>query len=246
MKVYTNLQKMVVFILISMTMLACGGSSSSSSSSSSTATPTTIAKMQDPLVNAVAYQDLFKIAETQTDQTALIVDAHGVEGLHITCQTGDVTTVKNGLFKCDGTPINISLGTFQVGTLSSIPKDKIIYTQDILNVPRAATTHPDVTKLSMILQSLDEDADLSNGITITQQSIDLLDNELANFTNLHQMTIPDISTTIDNVITARKADDATVKLTKVSEKEAQINLTNALSNTPVKSINISALHSISV
>ncbi len=244
MKVYADLQKVVIFTLISMTMLACGGGSSSSSSSSNTGHATT--QVQDSLVNAVAYRDLFKIVETQTNQTALIVDAHGVEGLHITCQTNDVTTMKNGLFKCDGAPINISLGTFQVGTLSSIPQDKVIYTQDILNVPRAATTHPDVTKLSMILQSLDEDADLSNGITITQQSMDLLDNELTNFTDLHKMTITDVSKTIDNVITARKADDASTKLTKVSEKEAQINLTNALANTPVKSINVSALHSINL
>jgi hypothetical protein len=106
--------------------------------------------------------------------------------------------------------------------------------------------HPDVTKISMILQSLDEDADLSNGINIIEDSVDLLNNELANYTDIQYISIEDTNNIIDNVIARRKVTDSNVKLTKVTEKEAQINLTKTFSNTPAKSLDITSFHNITL
>lgn len=242
---YFQTLKMTLVSLVAVAALTgCGGDSSSSSSSSSKSTTNPNNKtMQTALTASSSYADLFNQLKTETDKTGLLIDAYGVEGLSVDCGIQKVTTDKNGFFTCNGTPLNIYLGSFKVGTILKIPKDRIIYTQDILNIPRAATTHPDVTKLSMILQSLDEDADLSNGIKLTQKSIDLLDNELANFTTIHQLTLNDTYKIIDNVIAARKADNADVKLKKVSQKEAQINLTEALSNTPGSNVDMSTFSS---
>jgi len=237
---FHTLKLTLLSFVVATTFVGCGEGSSSSSKSSSPI------KVQTPLTASTTYKELFHLLDTQTKKTGLVIDAHGVEGLRLTCNTLETATTQHGLFKCNGTPLTIYLGNFKVGTLSQIPKDRIIYTQDILNIPRAATVHPDVTKLSMILQSLDEDADLSNGIDITTQSMDILDKELENFTSIHQLTLDDTNQIIDNVIAERKANNPDVKLHKVSKKEAQINLTEALANTPVKSINISALHSISL
>ena len=244
---YFQTLKTTLFSLVAVAALTgCGGDSSSSSSESPQKTTQVVNTVQTSFTASSSYADLFNKLNTQADKTGLLIDAYGVQGLNVDCGTQKVVTDKDGLFTCTGTPLSFYLGSFKVGTVLKVPKDRIIYTQDVLNVPRAATTHPDVTKLSMILQSLDEDADLSNGIELTQKSIDLLDNELANFTNIHQLTLNDTYNIIDNVIAARKADNADVKLKKVSQKEAQINLTEALSNTPAKSINVTALQSISI
>ena len=244
---YFQTLKITLFSLVAVVALTgCGGGSSSSSSKAPKNTTKVINTVQASLTSSSSYTDLFNQLKTQTDKTGLLMDAYGVQGLYVDCGTQKVVTNKDGLFTCTSTPLNIYLGSFKVGTLSQIPKDRIIYTQDILNLPRAATVHPDVTKLSMILQSLDEDANLNNGIDITTESMDILDNELANFTSIHQLTLDDTNQIIDNVIAERKANNPDVKLHKVSKKEAQINLTEALANTPVKSINISALRSISL
>jgi len=220
--------------MLAISISGCGGGSSDTSSSSTQNTLPSTNNVEEPLVSAIQYKDLFKLIDTQSDQTALIMDAYGVEGLHIVCSSTNVLSKKNGLFKCNGIPLNIYLGNFKIGTISKLPTDKIIYTQDILNLPRAATVHPDVTKLSMILQSLDENGNLDDGINITQESMELLDNELANFTSLQKMTLNNVNNAINNVIEARKANDVNIKLIKVSPKDAQINLTNALANTPPK------------
>ena len=245
---------LISFIIIS-TFLGCGGSSDSSMQSTPSS-KTTVAdnnitdqilnKLKDNAADTISYTDLFALADQNPNATGLILDANGVQGIRVVCDNENnvILTGRYGLFQCKGKTLNIYLGNFKLGTVSKIPKDKVIYTQDILNLPREATMHPDVTKISMILQSLDEDADLSNGITITQESIDLLNNELVNFTNIDQLSIEDTDNIIDNVISSRKAIDSDSKLQKVSKKEAQINLTTTLANMPTKNLDISSFRSI--
>jgi len=248
---------LLISLIIIGTFLGCGGSSSSSTQSAPSI-KTTVSennitdqisnKLKDNLADTISYTDLFTLIDQNPNKTALILDANGVQGLRILCNNGNeaIFTEQYGLFQCKGETLNIYLGNFKLGSVSKIPKDKVIYTQDILNLPRAATMHPDVTKISMILQSLDEDADLSNGIQITQESIDLLDNELSNFTNIEQLSIEDTDNIIDNVISSRKAMNPDSKLQKVSKKEAQINLTTTLANMPAKNLDISSFHSIAL
>ena len=252
---FNTLKLTLLSFITATSFLGCGegaGSSTQATPSSANAVPDTnntskiINKIQDPLTTAVSYADLFSLLNKQTDKTGLIIDAHGVEGLTIQCGTNQIPTNQYGLFTCDTFPLSIYLGNFKIGTLTALPKDKIIYTQDILHLPRAATMHPDVTKLSMILQSLDEDADITNGIKLTQESIDLLDNELANFTSIEDLTVENVDNILDSVIASRKADNPEVKLTKVVDKKAQINLTEALANTPAKNLNITSFHSITL
>jgi len=248
----TSSTKLILLSIISsMMLLGCGEGASSSSSPTKTVqntvdtvtdtthnivkdTGNTVTDGQTSVLPDVAYKDLFSMINTASDKTAIVVDAHGVQGLKVACSSGENKTEQYGLFTCNTFPLSIYIGSFKLGELSKIPDDKIIYTQDILNIARAATMHPDVTKVSMILQSLDEDAQLSNGIEIAQASIDILDNDLANFTNISELTVTDVNNIIDDVIATRKANDPSVKLVKVTEKEAQVDLTEALSNTPAK------------
>ena len=246
---------LLISLIIIGTFLGCGGSSSSSTQSAPSV-KTTVSennitdqianKLKDNLTDTISYTDLFALIDHNPNKTALILDANGVQGLRIVCNNENKTifTEQYGLFQCKGETLNIYLGNFKLGSVSKIPKDKVIYTQDILNLPRAATMHPDVTKISMILQSLDEDADLNNGITITQKSIDLLDNELENFNDIQHLTIEDTNNIINNVINNRKTTNSNTELTKVTEKEAQINLTETLAHTPPKNLDITSFNSI--
>jgi len=210
-----------------------------------TDTNNTATEEQIPVLPNVAYKDLFSMKDSAPYKTGIFVDAHGVQGLKVICGSGENKTEQYGLFTCDDFPLSVYIGNFKLGELSKIPDDKIIYTQDILNIARAATMHPDVTKVSMILQSLDEDAQLSNGIEITQASIDILDNDLANYTNISELTVEDVNNIIDDVIATRKANDSKAKLVKVTKIKAQIDLTEALSNTPPKALNTMVYTSIS-
>jgi hypothetical protein len=251
MQFYINFKKILLIATLVLVITGCGGGSSSSSDTSTSSstkntlpnTPTTNTKVA---LSSISYQKLFSLPAEQPDKTALILDAYGIEGLHINCGGTEVTTMQDGLFTCSNIPLNIYLGTFKIGTIEQIPQDKFIYTQDILHLPRAATMHPDVTKLSMIFQSLDEDGDLTNGISISKETIAILNNELANFSSISQLTKEDTINIINNVIQQRKILDSNTKLNAVTATEAQINLTDALSNTPATTIKTSALRSVSL
>jgi hypothetical protein len=247
----------IKFILLSLStalLIGCGEGASSSSSSSPASPATdeiqtvqndmnTITKEKQPTSTEISYIDLFKMLDSN-QQASMAVDAFGVEGLKVMCGNNEIKTGKYGMFTCTNLPFSVYLGDFKLGEISKVPNDRIIYTQDILHIPRAATMHPDVTKVSVLLQSLDEDGDLLNGIVISQESIDILNNGMANFHNLSEMSMDDVNTIVDDVITTRKADDADVKMKKVSAHNAQIALTEALASTPPKPADVMSYTSI--
>jgi len=244
-------KSIIISTFLVFSFVACGGGDSGSNDSSKTTssdmnvTNTITTKIQDTKSDIVTYKDLFSMTNTYPNKTGLILDAHGVQGLKLACGDKEILSEQNGLFLCNSFPLSIYIGNFKLGELSSIAKDKLIYTQDILHIPRAATMHPNITKLSIILQSLDEDADLENGINITQESIDILNSDLSNFTNISQLTIEDITNIINNVIENRKINNPDTKLVKVTIKQAQNNLTQALANAPVTEIDTMSFTSIS-
>lgn len=245
---FSSGKSIIISTFLAFSFVACGGGDSGSSSSSKTInsdiTNTTTTKIQDTKSGIATYKDLFSMTNAHPDKTGLILDAHGVQGLKVTCGNTETLTEKNGLFQCNNLPLSIYLGDFKLGELSAIAKDKLIYTQDILHVPRAATMNPDVTKLSMILQSLDEDADLENGINITQESIDILNSDLANYTNIALLTMENVTNIINDVIETRKMNNPDAKLVKVTLKQAQDNLTQALASAPAAKMDTMSFTSI--
>jgi hypothetical protein len=224
-------------LIASLTIVGCGGGGGGSSSdASSTPKASTATAPTSSQTDGMDYQTLFSLVNTTKDKSEIIIDANGVSGLTVKCNGTDITTEQYGLFSCNSQKISVYLGDFKLGSLAKIPDDKIIFTQDIVGVPRAASMYPDVTKISMILQSLDEDGDITNGISITQKSIDETNNELANYSDISELSIEDTQNIIKNVIQQRKIKDPNTKLIGVSEKEAQINLTATLASLPATSI----------
>ena len=90
-----------------------------------------------------------------------------VKGINYEC--GDISGVTNskGAFTCEKTPITFKLGEMKIGTLTSFTKDNKMYPQDLLGLRRDNFTDKELIKLIRLLQSLDDDEDISKTITIT-------------------------------------------------------------------------------
>lgn len=168
---------------------------------------------------------------TIDSKDAVFVDANFVEGLSYYCGD-DVTLLKStladGSFSCTDLTVSFLLGNLYLGSIETLPLDNTIYTTDLLGIPRGATKNPEVTKLSVLVQSLDEDADLSNGINISEESLSLFNEHILIDTKIKELSLDDISYIIDDIISQR---DQSV-LIKIAVEDAQDNFTQMLSSAP--------------
>jgi len=115
-------------------------------------------------------------------KSATVVDSK-VEGLEYQCAGEMHFTNKNGTLSCKYFPITFKVGLVKLGVMYKIPNDGIILPQDILGISRNDLTNQDLAKLTILLQTLDEDQNLSNGITITKNSRKKL-NEFKDIKNI--------------------------------------------------------------
>jgi len=97
--------------------------------------------------------------------TGHLVDS-AVSGASYSCGDINGTTDKDGTFSCKSLPVTFSIGSVQLGTISSLPSNGKIYPQDLVGVARGDINNTKVKKLAQFLQSLDKDHNPSNGITI--------------------------------------------------------------------------------
>lgn len=175
--------------------------------------------------------ELLSVATVQTDYLN-IADSSSVEGLTVKCSSGESQTAQNGSFECANFPMSVYLGEYKIGEMQAATIDNTFYVQDLLGVARGATAHSEVTKLSMILQSLDEDAQPLNGITLTDESLSLLSVRLPSTTNLVALSFEDVDNIIAEIITARLAQDPDSQLEVVDYITAQSNLTTKIAELP--------------
>ena len=154
----------------------------------------------------------------------VIMNAGAISGLKVMCNSTELVTDTDGSIECEETPVTVYLGEFKLGDVSSVPIDGLIYTQDLLQITRSAIAHPEVTKLSMILQSLDKDADPLNGITLDSNVLGLLGSHLNTSTALEDLTFLDVENIINDVIQTALSQDSNSTLEAVDYYTAQSNL----------------------
>jgi len=92
-----------------------------------------------------------------------------VEGVEYDCGERIGTTEKDGTFLCSSLPIFFHIGAIELGTLYSFPSDGQVFPQDIVGVDREDVHNDKVINLALLLQSLDEDKNASNGIRISDE-----------------------------------------------------------------------------
>ncbi len=206
---------------------ACGGGGGDSGSSASSSAPATTT----PSSPAVSTPTTTVKSTTTTPTNLTITDSSGVSGLKVKCGSKNLTTNAAGGVDCT-TSISVYLGNFKLGEVKNIPADGYIFTQDILGVTRGAIANPEVTKVSMILQSLDEDAQALNGITLNAETLDLLGSHLSYSTKLTELSFEDVEYIINDVIETKKSQDENSKLNAVNYNTAQSNLATATAGAP--------------
>jgi len=124
-----------------------------------------------------AYKNIGSKAESyismihqQTDVVSLVkgylLDAP-VEGMEYECNgTVGITSAK-GEFSCPSAPVKFYIGSLTVGTLTAFTSDNKVYPQDLLNIARENFDNPELIEMVQLLQSLDDDGNISNSISIS-------------------------------------------------------------------------------
>ena len=134
---------------------------------------------------------------------------------------------------CQANSMSFFLGNLQLGTVSNIHEDKIVYTTELLNQPRGATLYPDVTKVSILLQSLDKDGDISNGIVIDKSVLFITNQYFSTDTKLSEISLEEFTNIVREIVRKIHENDPTASVTFVNLKDAQDNLTARIA-TPLK------------
>ena len=147
---------------------------------------------------------------TTTPNVALkigyLVDAP-LEGVTYSCGSITGVTTATGAFQCSETPITFSIGSWVIGTLNTFTSDSVVYPQDLVGVPRSDYNSTALVELTQILQSLDDDGNVTDRITIRSDANTLFDQNATTGTyaavqqilsNAH-ITIVDANTSINHL-----------------------------------------------
>jgi len=225
------MKQQIKFITVCISFLfllsACGGGGGGSTEESTTATVT---EQPEAVEDTQPVREIESAEASQGDLR--IIDASGVSGLDVLCGSQKITTQQDGAFSCETVPFRIYLGETLLGTIDTIPSDKRIYTQDILQEPRAAIMDPLVTKLSMVFQSLDSDGDPFNGITLLKANIEIFSQYLATYSSLKDIDVEDLAIVLEDTLGAIKEENKDAKVEFVDAKSAQYNLTAEMAKAP--------------
>jgi hypothetical protein len=214
--------KLGIILISALLFSACGGGGGGSSTTQevSTTTSTSSTTVTSPTTQSISADNL------------TLMDASPVESVTIVCDDKKIQSDIDGKFKCDTVPMEFYLGELYLGTVSKIPVDNYIYTQDIAGEPRGATAHPTVTKISMLLESLDRDSKLSNGISITQNMIDEFNSQSSSYTSIEDIDLEDLTSILEDTLNTISQQDG-IMLSVVTPEDAQINLTSSVAEAPI-------------
>ena len=134
-----------------------------------------------------------KIEEEKRDIIGNFIDS-AVEGVEYRCGEVIDFTDENGTFLCTTLPVSFYIGSIRLGELNTLPLDKQVFPQDIIDVNRSNVNDSEVIKLALLLQSLDEDNNATNGIHISNRVRNLFDEEIV----LSEVTVEELKNTVQN------------------------------------------------
>jgi len=166
---------MVYFSLVAALLLGgCGSSSDDASASSATS-------------------DILKSAYLSDSRLA---------GITYTCASETGITDNEGKFSYSTacTEVSFSIGGINLGTLlvSEIHEDSVLYPSDLLGLDRNNTSNPQLVNMLQLLQSLDNDANPNNGISITSTTRSDLEGATLDLDS-NTTSITDINSTLSGI-----------------------------------------------
>ena len=134
----------------------------------------------------------FSGCSTLPKKEAKVIDS-AVEGLEYQCAGMIEYTGANGVLSCQHMPLALKLGEIKLGILYKVPADGIILPQDIVGVSRDNIKNENVIKVTVLLQSLDEDKNASNGIKISKETRE----KLKEFVDLQKTSLEDLKDLVE-------------------------------------------------
>ena len=165
---------------------------------------------------------------TAVDYNGKLIDS-AVAGVSFECGTVSGITGADGSFgTCPaGSTASFSIGGLTLGE-SGVTGDGIFFITDIVGVSRDAIDNEEVLKIAVLLQSLDSDGDVTNGISVPPEAATAIEALLAS------STVDSISDlTAEQVVvltTATVVELQTIypDVVYVSVEEAEANLADTL------------------
>lgn len=114
---------------------------------------------------------------TVSSATGYVVDS-AVQNMDYDCVADNdmnKVTGADGAFTCKNmSQVRFRIGEMVLGEIHALPQDKYVFPQDILGTARGNITDAKVTAMAQLLQSLDKNDDLNDGIQIAEEKKDLL------------------------------------------------------------------------
>jgi len=179
--------------------------------------------MKNIILTTLLSATFFTACNVPAEKKAKVIDS-AVEGLEVQCAGQIAYTPKDGSVSCLHMPLAFKIGEIKIGLIYDMPSDGIILPQDMVNVPRDDIKNENVTKLAVILQSLDSDHNPENGITITEETR----KKLTTFVDLQTTSLAELKDLIDAQLgtTNFKEKKSAIEHLQRSMKKYNINVPN--------------------
>jgi len=100
-----------------------------------------------------------------TSSIGYLIDSP-VAGVRYSCGNVSGITTASGAFSCRETPVIFTIGSYLLGSVNTLPSDGKVFPQDLVGVSRSDVTTQAVIDIARLLQSLDDDGNISSTITI--------------------------------------------------------------------------------
>ena len=110
-------------------------------------------------------QDVEQIVEEVPLIKGYLLDSP-VEGVEYECNQRKGLTLASGEFSCVNAPVTFSIGNLVLGTINNFTSDTKVYPQDLLGLSRENFEDADLINLIRVIQSLDNDGNISQNISI--------------------------------------------------------------------------------
>jgi len=192
-------------------MSGCGSSVSTSNDDTGT---TSTSEIEDTTTNTAVPQV----------KEGIFVDA-GVDGIQYNYENSELLTEekngKHGVFKyLEDQEVQFSLGKLILGKVIPNKSQGIVTPYTLVGV-EAGTENAIVAKIASLLQSLDLDGDPTNGITITEEVVKVLDEQLADDITLAILDEDKIIEVVEVINTELRLELHFVSITEALEHLAQ-------------------------